>query len=613
MGRPDDELTIRSYRVCFALERRIHQVDRWRIPAPYGVPLRGSPTRRSRSLAVLVLQRLPVAGELLGVLHPALRFVILPVGVAYAAAPAARRRAPGARRRAGVASLAGAAASRGGVSQGRAAGCAAARRPGGVCRRARRPLPRLCRARAGAADAALPAHARAAAAAGSSLSRAAAIRCGGAGGSVWASASWCGCDEAAAPLRLPQPRLRARPRRRLGALPARDALLRRADARRQARAAVRPGGVRVHGRGRLLAAARDARRGRPTATARAVGAARLAPRPPRAARRPPRGPRARAGRGPAGQRPRSTCRCASPPPGPSGPGLAAGARRSRPPAAARRCATRRRCRSGAWRRCSSAEARCSSGASATSSTASAPRAHELQWLDPARLLPRRRRPDGRRARSRPQALVVDAPEGRGGLLFRPLEADLLRLFDCPIEVGPRGRCAIESEAGDSPPGAAVPRGAARGGAVPGRARPSCCSRRSRRSTSRSTPRFTRAMCQTTSAVRLVRRRIVDADNIYAEEAQRRPRPDRRRRPPAAGRARARGLPDRGRAPAAAARLALAVRLGAARETELEERVERLRREYGSIELHRPLGDQLRAVLLAPARPGRGRAPTTTTT
>jgi hypothetical protein len=78
----DRELVIRSYRLCFELERRIHRIDRWRIPVPYGVPLRGVAYGAAALVAVLLLQRLPAAGEVLGVLHPALRFVILPVGVA---------------------------------------------------------------------------------------------------------------------------------------------------------------------------------------------------------------------------------------------------------------------------------------------------------------------------------------------------------------------------------------------------------------------------------------------------------------------------------------------------------------------------------------------------
>jgi hypothetical protein len=77
-------LAIRSYRVCFALERRIHRVDRWRIPVPYGVPLRGIAYAACALAAVLVAQGLPLLGTVLGAVHPAIRLVIAPVGIAVA-------------------------------------------------------------------------------------------------------------------------------------------------------------------------------------------------------------------------------------------------------------------------------------------------------------------------------------------------------------------------------------------------------------------------------------------------------------------------------------------------------------------------------------------------
>jgi hypothetical protein len=79
----EPELVIRSYRLCFQLERRIHSIDRWRIPVPYGVPLRGVAYGVAALAAVLGAGRVPGLAELLGVLHPALRLVILPVGVAF--------------------------------------------------------------------------------------------------------------------------------------------------------------------------------------------------------------------------------------------------------------------------------------------------------------------------------------------------------------------------------------------------------------------------------------------------------------------------------------------------------------------------------------------------
>jgi hypothetical protein len=75
-------MVIRSYGVCFSLERRIHKLDRWRIPVPYGIPLRGIAYFAAAFFVVLVATRLPVFGALLGALHPALRFGGLPLAVA---------------------------------------------------------------------------------------------------------------------------------------------------------------------------------------------------------------------------------------------------------------------------------------------------------------------------------------------------------------------------------------------------------------------------------------------------------------------------------------------------------------------------------------------------
>jgi hypothetical protein len=78
------ELTVRSYRVVFELERRIHRIDRWRLPLPYGLPLRSLGYAFAALLAVILLSGLPLLGDLLGVLAPPLRLVVLPAGVAYA-------------------------------------------------------------------------------------------------------------------------------------------------------------------------------------------------------------------------------------------------------------------------------------------------------------------------------------------------------------------------------------------------------------------------------------------------------------------------------------------------------------------------------------------------
>lgn len=77
-------VTIRSFRVAFELERRLFKVDRWRLPVPHGVPLRSLAYAAATLIAVLALGRLPLAGDVIALLPPPLRFAILPGGAAYA-------------------------------------------------------------------------------------------------------------------------------------------------------------------------------------------------------------------------------------------------------------------------------------------------------------------------------------------------------------------------------------------------------------------------------------------------------------------------------------------------------------------------------------------------
>jgi len=83
MAPPDDgRVIVRSYRLPFNIERRLYRLDRWRIPAPFGVPLRGALYAGVIFALVLLAQRLPLLGDALTSLHPALRFVVIPVVVA---------------------------------------------------------------------------------------------------------------------------------------------------------------------------------------------------------------------------------------------------------------------------------------------------------------------------------------------------------------------------------------------------------------------------------------------------------------------------------------------------------------------------------------------------
>jgi hypothetical protein len=77
-----EQLEIRSFRVVFALERRLFRIDRWRLPLPYGVPVRGIGYAAAALLAVLVVGSLPGIGLVVEALPAPLRLVILPVAIA---------------------------------------------------------------------------------------------------------------------------------------------------------------------------------------------------------------------------------------------------------------------------------------------------------------------------------------------------------------------------------------------------------------------------------------------------------------------------------------------------------------------------------------------------
>jgi TcpE family len=82
-------MVIRSYRRVFEVDRRIYRVDRWALPVPGGVPLRGLGYFIATLLAVLASGQLPGLGALIGALSPPLRYVVLPLAVAVLATQAA--------------------------------------------------------------------------------------------------------------------------------------------------------------------------------------------------------------------------------------------------------------------------------------------------------------------------------------------------------------------------------------------------------------------------------------------------------------------------------------------------------------------------------------------
>lgn len=84
MTSPDDgTVAIRGYNICFRFERRVHKIDRWRIPVPYGVPLRAIGYAAAALVAILALGNLPPIDYALGLLGPWVRYAVLPMVIAW--------------------------------------------------------------------------------------------------------------------------------------------------------------------------------------------------------------------------------------------------------------------------------------------------------------------------------------------------------------------------------------------------------------------------------------------------------------------------------------------------------------------------------------------------
>lgn len=213
--------------------------------------------------------------------------------------------------------------------------------------------------------------------------------------------------------------------------------------------------------------------------------------------------------------------------------------------------------------------------------------HELQWLIRRSLFRGVGDPD-LDERFAPQALIVDAPDGED-VLYKPLEADVMRLLDAPITVEGRS-LRVETEQGTSHQ-AFLTLGAL----------PETTLFPSRQAELLFAPlesvdfavdaAFSARFVRNEDALRLVRRRVVDADHIFNEESHGDHGPssaavDR----PAAARELEDYLTGGDRPPLLRAGISLCV--SAPDEATLEDRVDRLRREYGVVKLHRPFGDQL---------------------
>lgn len=187
----------------------------------------------------------------------------------------------------------------------------------------------------------------------------------------------------------------------------------------------------------------------------------------------------------------------------------------------------------------------------------------------------------------PQALVFATEDDE--LRYVPLEHDLLRLMDSPVRVTKRS-LIIDCEDGQSHQALLALGALPDTAAFPGRQAELLFAPLDALDFA-----VDAVLCAqfvpNREAVALARRKIVDADNVYGEESRGDHGPSlASTERPEAARELEDYLSSAGRPPLLRAAISLAVAGRSAEE--LDDRVERLRREYAPVLLHRPLGDQL---------------------
>lgn len=187
----------------------------------------------------------------------------------------------------------------------------------------------------------------------------------------------------------------------------------------------------------------------------------------------------------------------------------------------------------------------------------------------------------------PQALVI--PDELDEWRYVPLEHDLARLTNAPIQIETDG-LTVHSEHGASHQVAVCLGALPEAAHFPGRQTELLFSPLEALNFPVDAS-FSARFIPNDKAVPLIRRRIIDADNAYAEESHgdHGPSSVSAARPHAA-RDLEEYLTTGARPPLLRATISLA--LGAPTREIREERLARLRREYGTVKLHRPAGDQL---------------------
>lgn len=71
-------MVVRSYRAAFEVERRLHRIDRYRVPVPYGVPLQELAYGLACLTLVVILSGAPLVGTALLHVPWPMRLILLP-------------------------------------------------------------------------------------------------------------------------------------------------------------------------------------------------------------------------------------------------------------------------------------------------------------------------------------------------------------------------------------------------------------------------------------------------------------------------------------------------------------------------------------------------------
>lgn len=75
-------MEIRSFHLVFRLERRLHRIDRWRLPFPHGVPVAALGHAAAVLALIVALGQLPGLGAAIGALPAPVAYVLIPTAAA---------------------------------------------------------------------------------------------------------------------------------------------------------------------------------------------------------------------------------------------------------------------------------------------------------------------------------------------------------------------------------------------------------------------------------------------------------------------------------------------------------------------------------------------------